>query len=90
MFKKTREKSPYYLAAVDFGYTLLAAILIFGGLGYWLDNRYSTTPWLMIVGIFLGMAVGFNSLFKRLGLLEQVRKAPGNQSTKPKQPKPRE
>lgn len=75
MFRKTREKSPYFLAAMDFGYTLLAAVLIFGSLGLWLDRKYATSgPWFLLGGVALGLAVGFNSLFKRLNLLEQSQK----------------
>jgi F0F1-type ATP synthase assembly protein I len=75
MFKKTRERSPYFLLAMDFGYTLLASLLVFGWLGWWLDRRYGTTPLLLIGGLGLGLAVGFNSLFRRLNLLEKKRRA---------------
>lgn len=75
MFKKTREKSPYFLVAMDFGYTLLAGVGLFGFLGYWLDKRYQASPWFLLGGIGLGLAVGFNSLFRRLNMLEKHRKA---------------
>lgn len=76
MFKfKRLAKSPYALAAIDFGYTLLASVLIYGGGGYWLDKNKGTSPWFMLAGIGLGLAVGFNSLFKRLALLERKEKA---------------
>jgi ATP synthase protein I len=74
VFQKTREKSPHFLAAMDFGYTLLAAVGVFGWLGWWLDRRYGTNPWLLLGGIGLGLAVGFNSLFRKLNLIEQRRK----------------
>lgn len=74
MFQKTREKSPHFLIAMDFGYTLLAAIGVFGSLGWWLDNRYGARPWFLLGGIGLGLAVGFNSLFRRLHYLEQAQK----------------
>lgn|GEM_PF-2059978 len=86
MFKKTREKSPYFHLAMDFGYTLLASILVFGGLGWYVDNRYGTRPWLMLAGGGLGLAVGFNSLFRRLNLLEKDRKT--SRQKLPKDPPP--
>ncbi|HYF93361.1 MAG TPA: AtpZ/AtpI family protein [Symbiobacteriaceae bacterium] len=81
MFKRTRERSPYFLLAMDFGYTLLAAILLFGFIGWYVDNRYSTAPWFMLAGGGLGLAVGFNSLFRKLNLLESKRKAARKQDT---------
>ncbi len=67
---------------MDFGYTLLAATGVFGFIGYWMDERYGTTPWLLIVGIGLGLAVGFNSLFKRLNRLEGREKATTKQEAR--------
>jgi len=39
-------------------------------LGFWLDNRWGTSPWLTLVGLFLGMGAGFMEMFnilKRFG-----------------------
>lgn len=63
------------MAAVDFGYTLLAALGLFGYLGWRLDARYETMPLFLTGGIFLGLAVAFSSLFRRLNLIEAKRKA---------------
>lgn len=35
--------------------------MVFGG---WLDKRLHTTPWLRIVGVMLGLATGFNELYR--------------------------
>lgn len=51
---------------MNFGYTLLAGVLVLGGIGYWADRRWQTGPWLMIIGIFLGLAVSFKSLLADL------------------------
>ncbi len=32
--------------------------------GWWLDKKVGWTPWLTVVGLLLGVAVGFNVLFK--------------------------
>jgi F0F1-type ATP synthase assembly protein I len=74
MFRKYREKSPDFLALQDFGYTFLTATALFGFIGWKLDQRYGTPPWFLIGGVLLGVAVGFNSLFRRLKLLEERRK----------------
>jgi ATP synthase protein I len=32
--------------------------------GWWLDKKVGWTPWLTVVGLLLGVAAGFNVLFK--------------------------
>lgn len=34
------------------------------GVGYWLDGKYETGPWLMMVGLLFGVAAGFNGLIR--------------------------
>jgi F0F1-type ATP synthase assembly protein I len=46
------------------GYTLIGAILLLGGLGYVLDSRWGTAPWLLVGGLILGIVVGFYELAK--------------------------
>ncbi len=46
----------YALAGV--GFEFIAAILVCGGIGWWLDGRFGTKPWLLIAGAGLGFAVG--------------------------------
>ena len=48
---------------LDLGFTFVAAI---GGgalLGYWLDARWATQPWLLLTGSLLGIIVGFYHFF---------------------------
>ena len=45
-------------------YTLIGAILLLGGLGYFLDGRLGTGPWLVVTGLLLGIVVGFYELIK--------------------------
>lgn len=54
---------------MQFALTFLAL----GALGWWLDGRFGTGPWLMIVGILLGAAGAFYSLVKRLGPVQSKR-----------------
>ena len=46
------------------GYTLIGAIVLFGGAGYAADRWLHTAPWLLIGGLFVGIAVGFYELAK--------------------------
>ena len=45
-------------------YTLVGGIILLGGLGYYLDGRWGTAPWLLITGLALGMVVGFYEVVK--------------------------
>src|SRR5207245_108619 len=44
------------------GLQFAASLSLFGAIGWWLDRRLSTAPWLLIVGLFLGAALAFVSL----------------------------
>jgi len=43
-------------------YTLIGAILMFGGIGYAIDRWQGTAPWFLVGGLFLGVAVGMYEL----------------------------
>ncbi len=45
-------------------YTLIGAIILFGGLGAGLDRWLGTTPWCLLGGLLLGLIVGFFELAK--------------------------
>jgi F0F1-type ATP synthase assembly protein I len=55
-----RKASPYIAASTS----LVAAVGVFTGLGIWLDRKLETSPWLTLVGVFIGMTGGFISFFK--------------------------
>jgi F0F1-type ATP synthase assembly protein I len=46
------------------GYSLVGAILLLGGLGYAFDAWQGTSPWALLVGLLLGIVVGFYELAK--------------------------
>ena len=46
------------------GLQITAGTLLMGGLGYWLDRRWATTPWLMTAGIVFGAAAGMVSFIR--------------------------
>jgi F0F1-type ATP synthase assembly protein I len=50
--------------AVVAGYTLIGAIGLLGGLGYAIDAWQETSPWGLLIGLILGVVVGFYELAK--------------------------
>lgn len=49
---------------VGVGFEFIVAILVFGALGWWLDRKLGTLPWLMLAGAVLGFAAGLWLLLK--------------------------
>lgn len=48
--------------AAGAGYTLIGAIVLLGGIGYGVDAWQDTAPWGVLVGLLLGIVVGFYEL----------------------------
>jgi F0F1-type ATP synthase assembly protein I len=46
------------------GFEFLAAILLLGGIGWWLDQTLNTRPWLLITGCALGFLLGLWLMIK--------------------------
>jgi F0F1-type ATP synthase assembly protein I len=53
-----------YLDAV---WQLVGGVGLGVAVGYWLDKRFHTSPWLLVVGSMLGMTAGFVALFRSMG-----------------------
>jgi F0F1-type ATP synthase assembly protein I len=53
-----RAESRQWYQMAGLGVEFIVAILILGGLGYWLDGRWGTRPWLMVIGGAAGFALG--------------------------------
>jgi F0F1-type ATP synthase assembly protein I len=51
-------------AVAGASYTLVGGILLLGGLGYGFDYWRGTAPWGLIIGLVLGIIVGFYELIK--------------------------
>jgi ATP synthase protein I len=43
-------------------YTLIGAIVLLGGVGYFADQWLDSSPWLLVIGLLLGVVVGFYEL----------------------------
>ncbi len=58
----TREVGRY----TGFGLAWALSVLLFLLIGYWLDGKLGTLPWLTVAGAFVGAAGGFVSLVRGL------------------------
>ncbi len=48
------------------GYTLVGAIILLGGIGYAVDYFQGTGPWGLLIGLGVGIVVGFYELVKMM------------------------
>jgi len=61
--KKDDNGSGWY-ALASVGIEFAVAIGLFGWIGWLLDGRWHTSPWLMVIGLAIGFVVGFWMLFR--------------------------
>ena len=52
--------------AASASYGLVASILLFTFIGWYIDSNNDTSPFWVIVGIFIGILVGFYHLIKTM------------------------
>ena len=45
-------------------YTLVGGIVLLGGIGYAVDRWWGTAPWGLLIGLALGIVVGFYELIR--------------------------
>ena len=48
------------------GIQLVVSILLFVYVGRWLDGKLGTSPWLLVLGAFVGAFAGFYSMYRAL------------------------
>ena len=60
-FQRNLRSSAQYAAA---SYTLIGGIVVLGGLGYFADGWFDTSPWLLLLGLLMGILVGFYELIR--------------------------
>jgi F0F1-type ATP synthase assembly protein I len=46
------------------GMEFIVAVLLPGAFGYWLDGKWQTSPWLMLLGGFFGFGVGLYMMLR--------------------------
>ncbi len=49
---------------LNIGGMFFGCMVVGVGLGYWLDKRFDTAPWLLLSGSILGIISGFYHFFK--------------------------
>ncbi len=52
---------------IGIGFEFLAAICLFGLIGWWVDGRLKTFPWLTILGGAVGFAAGLRLMVRAAG-----------------------
>ena len=50
--------------AATASYSLIGSIMLLGGGGFLIDRWQDTSPWLLLIGLLMGMIVGFYQLAK--------------------------
>lgn len=50
-----------YYSSLSFSIAL--AVLIGLGIGYWLDTRFNTSPWLTLIFLGFGVIAGFRNIY---------------------------
>ncbi|MEX2572257.1 MAG: AtpZ/AtpI family protein [Gemmatimonadota bacterium] len=62
-------------AFLGIGIQFAGSIILFLFAGKWLDERLGTEPWLLLLGVFVGAAAGFYSLYRQLVIAPRERAA---------------
>jgi F0F1-type ATP synthase assembly protein I len=53
-----------WAVATSVGSELAGIVLVCVGIGYWLDKRYSTSPWGTLIGTLFGISYGLFRLVR--------------------------
>ncbi|MEJ2202540.1 MAG: AtpZ/AtpI family protein [Gemmatimonadota bacterium] len=61
---------------MGYGLTWALSVLLFLGMGAWLDAKLGTSPVLLVIGAFLGAGAGFYSLYYHI-VIEPRRRQDG-------------
>ena len=57
-----------YISAV---WRVVGGVLVGGGGGWFIDGKLHSSPWGLIVGLFLGMGVGFYAMIRGLSAMNK-------------------
>lgn len=54
-----------HLVISTLGLEFAVAEILGGAVGFWLDKKYSTSPWFLLIGVALGFVMGFYIIWRR-------------------------
>ena len=63
---KGADEGPSVSEFAGVGLQFAVSILVFVFVGQWLDRKLGTAPWLLLVGVFVGGAGSFYSMYRKL------------------------
>jgi ATP synthase protein I len=69
------------------GLELGVAVAIGGGVGWWLDRRFGTKPWLLLLFLLIGVAAGFKGVYAAARKAERELRASNGQEPPPSRPR---
>jgi len=62
MEKETRDSLKDLAYYSSLGFTIALSVFIGFGIGFYLDGRFGTSPWLTYIGLVFGIAAAFRSI----------------------------
>jgi hypothetical protein len=63
---RSDEGGPSVATYAGHGLTFAVSVLLFLKIGEWLDRKLGTSPWLLLIGVFLGAGASFYSMYRSL------------------------
>jgi hypothetical protein len=79
MDEKNRGATTALALVAQLGFSIALPMVVFIGGGAWLDSQFRTTPWLLFLGIFLGLLSAGAALYQ----LTKVPTRRGEKGVKP-------
>jgi F0F1-type ATP synthase assembly protein I len=61
-----RRQSRSFTRFAGVGLQFALSVVLFSYAGQWVDRKFETTPWGVIVGVFVGAGAAFYSMYHRL------------------------
>lgn len=68
----SRGRSPGYAQAIKVASEFVAGIIVGGGIGWLIDRAAGTSPWALIVFLFLGFAAGVLNVLRAEGVVAEA------------------